>query len=89
MLVHLGEMGLFCIELTGLARLEMQDIFLVETSLQILIRQDCYRQFGNQEMVHEMIDESERQIYRNLGHGILPIFLLITRSFDAVKEYNQ
>jgi hypothetical protein len=64
MLVHLGEMGRFCIELTGLARLEMQDIFLVETSLQILIRQDCYRQFGNQEMVHEMIDESERQIYR-------------------------
>jgi hypothetical protein len=44
--------------LTGLARLEMQDIFLVETLLyKILIRQDCYHQFGDQENGSQMIDE--------------------------------
>jgi hypothetical protein len=37
------------LELTGLARLEMQDIFWWKHFTKILIRQDCYRQFGNQE----------------------------------------
>jgi uroporphyrinogen-III decarboxylase len=83
----------FCRELTGLARLEMQDIFWWKHHLQGNF--DPSRLLSPipviKKMVHEMIDEFGKDKYIvNLGHGILPNIPDHAKAFiDAVKEYNQ